>query len=138
MALGGLFAGESMFTRVRDASKVALVHLVERLRQRGFQLFDVQFLNDHTAGLGAVEIPRSEYLADCGGPWRARRHLSEARGAAAGAGATRTNAASGKTGNSDAARAGLRRDLPCAAVRADGQCGYSTQRNGNRVVGPPT
>jgi leucyl/phenylalanyl-tRNA---protein transferase len=63
VATGGLFAGESMFTRVRDASKVALVHLVNRLRQRGYELFDVQFLNDHTASLGAVEIPRTEYLA---------------------------------------------------------------------------
>src|SRR5438270_461734 len=63
VALGGFFAGESMFTRVRDASKVALVHLTDRLRRRGFRLFDVQFLNDHTASLGAVEIPRREYLA---------------------------------------------------------------------------
>ncbi len=63
VSVGGLFAGESMFTRVRDASKVALVHLMERLRQRGFQLFDVQFLNEHTARLGAIEIPRREYLA---------------------------------------------------------------------------
>jgi leucyl/phenylalanyl-tRNA--protein transferase len=63
VALGGLFAGESMFTRVRDASKVALVHLVERLRERGFELFDVQFRTEHTARLGAVEIPREEYLA---------------------------------------------------------------------------
>jgi leucyl/phenylalanyl-tRNA--protein transferase len=63
VAVGGLFAGESMFTRVRDASKVALAHLRDRLRQRGFQLFDVQYLNDHTARLGAVEIPRREYLA---------------------------------------------------------------------------
>jgi leucyl/phenylalanyl-tRNA--protein transferase len=62
VTVGGLFAGESMFTRVRDASKVALVHLMEHLRQRGFELFDVQFLNDHTARLGAIEIPRSEYL----------------------------------------------------------------------------
>lgn len=62
VTIGGLFAGESMFTRVRDASKVALVHLMERLRQRGFQLFDVQFLNEHTARLGAIEIPRREYL----------------------------------------------------------------------------
>jgi leucyl/phenylalanyl-tRNA--protein transferase len=63
VTVGGLFAGESMFTRVRDASKVALVHLMEHLRRRGFQLFDVQFLNEHTASLGAVEIPRREYLA---------------------------------------------------------------------------
>ena len=62
VAVGGLFAGESMFSRRRDASKVALVHLIERLRERGFQLFDIQFLNDHTALLGAVEIPRREYL----------------------------------------------------------------------------
>jgi leucyl/phenylalanyl-tRNA--protein transferase len=62
VTIGGFFAGESMFTRVRDASKVALVHLMERLRQRGFQLFDVQFLNEHTARLGAIEIPRREYL----------------------------------------------------------------------------
>jgi leucyl/phenylalanyl-tRNA--protein transferase len=63
VALGGLFAGESMFHRVRDASKVALVHLMDRLRNRGYQLFDVQFLNDHTTSLGAVEVPRREYLA---------------------------------------------------------------------------
>jgi leucyl/phenylalanyl-tRNA---protein transferase len=62
VAVGGLFAGESMFTRMRDASKVALAHLVERLRERGFQLFDVQFLTEHTKRLGAIEIPRAEYL----------------------------------------------------------------------------
>lgn len=62
VAIGGFFAGESMFTLVRDASKVALVHLVERLRQRGFALFDLQFLTEHTARLGAMEIPRAEYL----------------------------------------------------------------------------
>jgi leucyl/phenylalanyl-tRNA--protein transferase len=62
VAVGGLFAGESMFTRVRDASKVALAYLLERLRQHGFELFDVQFLNDHTERLGAVEISRAEYL----------------------------------------------------------------------------
>jgi leucyl/phenylalanyl-tRNA--protein transferase len=63
VAVGGFFAGESMFTRVRDASKVALVHLVDRLRERGFQLFDIQFLTDHTRSLGAIEIPRRVYLA---------------------------------------------------------------------------
>jgi leucyl/phenylalanyl-tRNA--protein transferase len=62
VVVGGLFAGESMFSRTRDASKVALVYLVERLRQRGFILFDVQILNEHTASLGAVEIPRRTYL----------------------------------------------------------------------------
>ena len=63
VALGGFFAGESMFTRQRDGSKVALVYLMERLRRRGFELFDIQFLTEHTAGLGAIEIPRKAYLA---------------------------------------------------------------------------
>ncbi len=63
VAVGGLFAGESMFTAVRDGSKVALVHLVERLRERGFTLFDIQYLTPHTRRLGAVEVPRREYLA---------------------------------------------------------------------------
>ena len=62
VALGGLFAGESMFYRRRDASKVALVALVDRLRERGFTLFDTQFVTDHTARLGAIEIPRKVYL----------------------------------------------------------------------------
>lgn len=63
VALGGLFAGESMFTGVRDASKAALVFLVDHLRRRGFQLFDIQVLSEHTARLGGREIPRTEYLA---------------------------------------------------------------------------
>jgi leucyl/phenylalanyl-tRNA--protein transferase len=63
LAVGGLFAGESMFTARRDGSKIALAHLVEHLRQRGYTLFDVQYLNDHTASLGAIEIPRRRYLA---------------------------------------------------------------------------
>lgn len=62
VAVGGLFAGESMFHRKTDASKVALVALVERLRQRGYVLFDVQMKTDHTERMGAVEIPRAEYL----------------------------------------------------------------------------
>lgn len=63
VAVGGLFAAESMFTRIRDGSKVALAHLVERLRQRGFTLLDIQFRTAHTTRLGAVEISRTEYLA---------------------------------------------------------------------------
>jgi leucyl/phenylalanyl-tRNA--protein transferase len=62
VALGGLFAAESMFTRVRDGSKVALAHLVEHTRRSGFTLLDVQFVNDHTQRLGAIEIPRRDYL----------------------------------------------------------------------------
>jgi leucyl/phenylalanyl-tRNA--protein transferase len=62
VALGGFFAGESMFHRQRDASNVCLVHVVNHLRQRGFVLFDTQFVTDHTARMGAIEIPRREYL----------------------------------------------------------------------------
>jgi len=61
VSLRGLFAGESMFSRQRDASKVALYHLVRRLRERGFRLLDVQFLTEHLARLGAIEIPRWQY-----------------------------------------------------------------------------
>ena len=63
VAIGGLFAAESKFYRVRDASKVALVHLVQHLRRRGYTLLDIQQLTPHTARFGAVEIPRAEYLA---------------------------------------------------------------------------
>lgn len=62
VALGGAFFGESMFHRRRDASKVALVHLVRRLRDRRYRLLDVQFTTPHLERFGAVEIPRAEYL----------------------------------------------------------------------------
>lgn len=62
VAIGGLFAAESMFHRETDASKVALAELVERLRRTRFNLLDVQFLTPHLASLGAREIPRSLYL----------------------------------------------------------------------------
>ncbi len=61
--IDGLFAGESMFHRATDASKVALGALVERLRDDGATLFDVQWATDHLRTLGAVEMPRREYLA---------------------------------------------------------------------------
>ena len=61
-----MFAGESMFSRVRDASKVALAFVVGRLRERGFGLFDIQWCNAHTKRPGAVEIPRAEYLRRLG------------------------------------------------------------------------
>lgn len=63
MSIGGLFAAESKFYRVRDASKVALVHLVEHLHARGYELLDIQQFTPHVAQFGAVEIPRREYLA---------------------------------------------------------------------------
>ena len=61
VSLGGAFFGESMFHRARDASKVALVHLAARLKQGGFRLLDTQFLTEHLASLGAVEISRADY-----------------------------------------------------------------------------
>jgi leucyl/phenylalanyl-tRNA--protein transferase len=60
--LGAAFFGESMFSRVRDASKVALVALVEGLNRGGFVLLDTQFITAHLARFGAVEIPRQQYL----------------------------------------------------------------------------
>jgi leucyl/phenylalanyl-tRNA---protein transferase len=61
VTLGGAFFGESMFSRRRDASKIALAYLVTHLRACGFTLFDTQFLTPHLASLGAVEIPRAAY-----------------------------------------------------------------------------
>ncbi len=73
LAIGGLFAAESRFYSVRDASKVALVQLVQRLRGRGYAFMDIQQLTRHTAQFGAIEVPRAEYL----------RRLAEALRAAA-------------------------------------------------------
>jgi leucyl/phenylalanyl-tRNA--protein transferase len=60
--LGAAFFGESMFSRARDASKVALVHLVDGLKRGGFVLLDSQFITAHLARFGAIEIPREQYL----------------------------------------------------------------------------
>lgn len=67
VSIGGAFFGESMFSRIADASKVALVHLVARLRAGGFRLLDLQFVTPHLAQFGAIEVPRAQYhrlLAD--------------------------------------------------------------------------
>lgn len=61
VSVGGAFFGESMFSRARDASKVALVHLVARLRIGGFDMLDAQFQTEHLAQFGTEEIPRAEY-----------------------------------------------------------------------------
>jgi leucyl/phenylalanyl-tRNA---protein transferase len=73
VTLGGAFMGESMFSRMTDASKVCLVYLVERLRDRGYVLLDCQIQNDHLARLGAIEIPESEYLRRLDRALRLRR-----------------------------------------------------------------
>jgi leucyl/phenylalanyl-tRNA--protein transferase len=61
VTLGRAFFGESMFHRARDASKVALVHLVARLKAGGFKLLDTQFVTDHLKTFGAIEVPRRQY-----------------------------------------------------------------------------
>ena len=88
VSLRGAFFGESMFHRARDASKVALVHLLARLRTGGFRLLDAQFLTEHLASLGAIEIPREAFrlrLAEAlavradFGAWPAGRAMSGAQ-----------------------------------------------------------
>ena len=90
--MGGAFFGESMFHSARDASKVALVHLVARLRMAGVTLLDTQFVTPHLATLGAVEIPRADYhrrLDEALGGvadfhvWPKEEHVSGARALAA-------------------------------------------------------
>ena len=66
LGLGAAFFGESMFSRVTDASKVALVHLVARLKVSGYHLLDTQFVTEHLARFGAIEIPRQDYLRRLG------------------------------------------------------------------------
>ena len=75
VALGGAFFGESMFSLRTDASKVALVYLVEILRAGGFTLLDVQYMTPHLARFGAVEIPRDEYLAALGAALPKKAHF---------------------------------------------------------------
>lgn len=61
VAVRGLFAGESMFSRVSNSSKVALVYLVARLRRRGYMLLDTQYITSHLRQFGAIELPATEY-----------------------------------------------------------------------------
>ncbi|WP_394844080.1 leucyl/phenylalanyl-tRNA--protein transferase [Pendulispora brunnea] len=66
VAIGSLFAGESMFHTRTDASKIAFATLAERLRRNGFTLFDVQVMSDHLASLGCIDVSRNEYLRRLG------------------------------------------------------------------------
>ncbi len=61
VSLGGAFFGESMFSTATDASKIALVHLIARLKTGGYQLLDTQFITDHLKQFGAIEVPRAAY-----------------------------------------------------------------------------
>jgi leucyl/phenylalanyl-tRNA--protein transferase len=63
VSLGGAFFGESMFSHAENASKVALVHLVERLKRAGYTLLDTQYVNEHLLQFGVLEIARADYLA---------------------------------------------------------------------------
>ncbi|PSQ75603.1 MAG: leucyl/phenylalanyl-tRNA--protein transferase [Bacteroidetes bacterium QH_8_67_23] len=98
VALGGAFFGESMFFRETNASKVALVHLVRRLRRRGYRLLDTQYSTPHLEQFGAFEIPREEY----------QRRLGRA---------LRTDATWGDSSGEPAAG---ETDAPTAALQTDG------------------
>jgi leucyl/phenylalanyl-tRNA--protein transferase len=78
VAIGGAFFGESMFSRVEDASKVALVHLVARMRVGGYRLLDTQFVTAHLARFGAIEIPREDYRRRLRAALRVRAHFPAA------------------------------------------------------------
>ena len=83
VSLRGAFFGESMFHAVTDASKVALCTLVERLRQRGYRLLDLQWLTPHLAAFGAVEVSRRDYLALLAAALEVDCRFGEARGRSA-------------------------------------------------------
>ncbi|MGH7093128.1 MAG: leucyl/phenylalanyl-tRNA--protein transferase [Stellaceae bacterium] len=87
VSLGAAFFGESMFSRVTDASKVALVHLVAILRAGGYRLLDVQFLTPHLARFGVIEIPRERYRRLLAAALTYRGDFTAGAGAVAAAGA---------------------------------------------------
>lgn len=122
VSLGRAFFGESMVSRVRDASKVALAHLVARLRLGGWQLLDCQFMTPHLASLGAIELPQRAYLA--------RLHSALAGGAggdgAGGAGTLSPPFVAGDWGALDSAGA--------AFGAADGTVRATASPPGKRIV----
>jgi leucyl/phenylalanyl-tRNA---protein transferase len=86
VSIGAAFFGESMFSRVTDASKVALVHLVALLREGGYRLLDMQFLTPHLAQFGAIEVPRAQYHRLLAEALRYRAVFPRAVGSSAGGG----------------------------------------------------
>ncbi len=150
VSLKGAFFGESMFSRARDASKVALVHLVARLIAGGYRLLDAQFMTEHLAQFGAEEIPRREYLkrldralavegdfyvigSSAGGEAGAGSGLAGAAGAAAlggGAGAA-LGAGAGSAFASGAASAGA----ALGGAAATGRAGVGPGRAAAGVAG---
>ncbi len=100
--LGAAFFGESMFSRERDASKVALVHLVARLITQEFELLDAQFLTSHLRTFGAVEIARNNYLDALGQALKKRAYWSASSGRSTLSSAAPTSGDAGLTGLVDA------------------------------------
>ena len=86
VSIGGVFFGESMFSRVADASKVALVHLVALMRLGGYRLLDMQFVTPHLAQFGAVEVPRAHYRRLLAEALRYRADFPRGLGGTAGTG----------------------------------------------------
>lgn len=123
-----VFCGESMFSRVPDASKVALAWLVAALRRAGIELLDCQFMTEHLASLGAIEIPQSRYL-------KLLRHAQ--RPAQSGAvSATGAAAGAATTGDASAVGAGAALGLPAgfAALLADANAAGSSSSPGNFIA----
>lgn len=98
VSLGGAFFGESMFSRERDASKVALVHLIAQLKRGHYVLLDTQFLTKHLASFGAVEIPRAAYLAMLEAALRLPAYWLASSGSATGLSASGASGETGLTG----------------------------------------
>lgn len=98
VSLAGAFFGESMFSRMRDASKVALVHLVAQLKRGGFVLLDTQFLTGHLASFGAIEIPRDAYLAQLNAALNRQGYWLASSGSATGFSASDASGETGLTG----------------------------------------
>jgi leucyl/phenylalanyl-tRNA---protein transferase len=98
VSLGGAFFGESMFSRERDASKVALVHLVAQLKRGGYVLLDAQFLTAHLAQFGTHEIPRQAYLAKLNTALNRQTYWSAPSGSAAGFSVSEASGDTGLTG----------------------------------------
>jgi len=129
VSLGRAFFGESMFSRRTDASKVALAHLVARMKIGGFDLLDCQFMTGHLASLGAVEMPQADYLD------LLYRSLSDsgagAAGSAAGAAASAAGAAASEA---SAAGAWASLDSLAAAGRSDGGGSSRTSTSPGQLI----
>ncbi len=138
LAIGGLFCGESMFSRATDASKVALVWLVARMRVGGFALLDCQFMTDHLESLGAVEISQADYVARAAlaiekGGYSPMSDVSSASSAGASSG---TGAESGAVGAGSARGRGADWAALDAVLAADAAVGVSASSSNGASFNP--